>query len=485
MSQRLIALEPRQETDVPTWPRGLQLSYQSLGLLVGLTEVVFILLSSVVGEAVFDDLSGRSIMAMDVTVGIGTVASLIYIALAKSRGLYRFQALHKPGRYFNRIFTTCAIVVLAVTALLFLIKAGQDVSRGTWLCFTPLMIASCYGVRLGASTIIRGLVRRDSVIGRRALLVGEAEELMRINASYLLQQFGLREVGRVSLDKRKIGTQEIDESRIAEALEQARTSKAKEFIVVAKWDSTERLKAIEEGFRVSPLPVRLVPNHVFRSVAHRHGPNNSVAVHLIDLQRSPMSLGELAVKRALDILGAGCAIMLLLPVFLITAAAIKLDSTGPIIFRQRRNGFNQDQFVIYKFRTMTVMEDDEKVIQARRGDKRVTRVGQFLRRSSIDELPQLFNVLKGDMSMVGPRPHALAHDREYSTLIGDYYRRHHVKPGITGWAQVHGFRGETAQTEQMRKRIDLDVWYINNWSLLTDIRILVRTCFTVMKHDAY
>ena len=485
MSQRLIALEPREEVQVSTWPHGLQLSYRSLGVLVSLSEMIGIILSSVVGEAVFDSWSGRSFMTMDITVGIGTVASLIYVALAKGRGLYRFQALRKPGRYFNRIGTTCGVAVLAVTALLFLIKAGQDVSRGTWLCFTPFMIASCYGVRLGASGVVAGLLRRDAVIGRRAVLVGEAEELMRISAGYLLQQFGLREVGRISLDKRKLGTQAIDDGRIAEALEEARTSKAKEFIVVAKWDSTERLKAIEEGFRVSPLPVRLLPNHVFRSVAHRHGPNESFAVHLIDLQRSPMSLGELASKRILDMLGAAFAIMLLLPVFLITAAAIKLDTTGPIIFRQRRNGFNQDQFVIYKFRTMTVMEDDEKVIQARRGDKRVTRVGQFLRRSSIDELPQLFNVLKGDMSMVGPRPHALAHDREYSVLIGDYYRRHHVKPGITGWAQVHGFRGETARTEQMRQRIDLDIWYINNWSLVTDIRILVRTCFAVMKNDAY
>ncbi|MDX7951503.1 exopolysaccharide biosynthesis polyprenyl glycosylphosphotransferase [Lichenihabitans sp. Uapishka_5] len=485
MSQRSIALGANDKSEVSDWPTGLQLSYRSLGVLVSLTEMIGIILCSIGGEAIFDGMSGRPAMTMDVTMGIGTVASLIYVALGKARGLYRFQALYKPSRYFNQVFTTCGVVVLGVTGALFLLKAGQDMSRGTWLCFGPLMVASCYGIRLGAGNIVTSLLRRDAVIGRRAFLLGETEELARVTPNYLLQQFGLREVGRASLDKGNPGTVGLDDARMADALEQARASKAKEFIVVAKWDSNERLNAIEECFRVSPLPVRLLPNHVFRSVVHRHGPHESCAVHLIDLQRSPMSLGELVAKRALDVLGAGFAIMLLLPVFLITAAAIKFDSVGPIIFRQRRNGFNQDQFVIYKFRTMTVMEDDEKVVQARRGDKRVTRVGSFLRRSSVDELPQLFNVLKGDMSMVGPRPHALAHDREYGVLIGDYYRRHHVKPGITGWAQVHGFRGETAHTDQMRRRIDLDVWYINNWSLLTDIRILVRTFFTVMKHDAY
>jgi len=128
---------------------------------------------------------------------------------------------------------------------------------------------------------------------------------------------------------------------------------------------------------------------------------------------------------------------------------------------------------------MTVMEDGDTIQQASKRDPRVTRLGRLLRRSSIDELPQLLNVLKGDMSLVGPRPHAVAHDKEYGVLVGNYAFRHHVKPGITGWAQVNGFRGETTSVDQMRKRIEFDVWYINNWSVTLDFQILARTCIEV------
>jgi exopolysaccharide biosynthesis polyprenyl glycosylphosphotransferase len=157
------------------------------------------------------------------------------------------------------------------------------------------------------------------------------------------------------------------------------------------------------------------------------------------------------------------------------ALAVRLDSPGPILFRQSRNGFNGRPFRIYKFRSMTVLEDGPVVTQATRQDSRVTRVGRFLRRSSLDELPQLFNVLKGDMSLVGPRPHAIAHDDQYTQLVAKYAFRHHVKPGITGWAQVHGLRGETPSVELMRRRVDLDLQYIANYSLILDLRILVRT----------
>jgi putative colanic acid biosysnthesis UDP-glucose lipid carrier transferase len=403
MSQRLIAIDTRS-SPVASGARGLQLSYQAVGGLVGFAEVIAIIVSSLAGEALYNQIVGREMIGVDSIVGVGMMASLLYGLLAKSYGLYRLPALIKPGRYLKRIFVVCALVVLALTTILYLMKVERDFSRGTWLSFAPLMLASCCAIRIGAANIITALLDRDAITGRRAFLVGEAEELMRVNSSYLLHHFGLREVGRASLDRIRIGNTSLDPSRIADALEQARESRAKEFIVVAKWDSTERLNAIEQGFRVSPLPVRLLPNHVFRSVVHRHGPHENCAVHLIDLQRSPMNFGELAAKRAMDIVLAAVGIVLLLPVFLITAMAIKLDSPGPIIFRQRRNGFNQDQFVIYKFRTMTVLEDDEKVIQAKKGDKRVTRVGQLLRRSSVD--PR-----RPSSARAGARPRIQQHHR--------------------------------------------------------------------------
>jgi undecaprenyl-phosphate galactose phosphotransferase/putative colanic acid biosynthesis UDP-glucose lipid carrier transferase len=184
---------------------------------------------------------------------------------------------------------------------------------------------------------------------------------------------------------------------------------------------------------------------------------------------------ELRAKRLVDLTLAAAGVVFFLPLFLITALLIKLDSRGPVLFRQQRNGFNGQPFKIFKFRTMHVLEDGAVIPQAQRNDPRVTRLGHWLRRSSIDELPQLFNVIRGDMSLVGPRPHAASHNSEYAKLIANYAFRHHVKPGLTGWAQVNGYRGETRTVEQMERRIEYDLWYINNWSLLLDLRIILRT----------
>jgi len=185
-------------------------------------------------------------------------------------------------------------------------------------------------------------------------------------------------------------------------------------------------------------------------------------------------------------MSAGAGLVTLLPLLAIVSLAIKLDSRGPVIFRQSRRGFNGHEFMIWKFRTMTVVENGTVIYQAKRNDERVTRVGRLLRVTSIDELPQLVNVLRGEMSLVGPRPHALAHDDEYGGAIGRYAFRHHVKPGITGWAQVNGFRGETPELDLMMKRIDLDLWYIDNWSFWLDLWIIVRTCFEIVRgRNAY
>jgi undecaprenyl-phosphate galactose phosphotransferase/putative colanic acid biosynthesis UDP-glucose lipid carrier transferase len=166
---------------------------------------------------------------------------------------------------------------------------------------------------------------------------------------------------------------------------------------------------------------------------------------------------------------------------MLVSAGVKLSSSGPVIFRQHRKGFNGRNFTIYKFRTMTVLENGATIRQAQRHDKRFTKLGALLRATSIDELPQLINVLRGEMSLVGPRPHAVAHDDEYSKLIANYAFRHHVKPGITGWAQVAGCRGETAHLESMQRRVEFDIWYINNWSIWLDLWILIRTCAVVAR----
>ncbi|MEL7029835.1 MAG: exopolysaccharide biosynthesis polyprenyl glycosylphosphotransferase, partial [Pseudomonadota bacterium] len=177
---------------------------------------------------------------------------------------------------------------------------------------------------------------------------------------------------------------------------------------------------------------------------------------------------------------SGLALLFLSPLLLLIAIAVKLDSRGPVFFRQRRHGFNHNVFYIYKFRTMTVQDDGDVVKQATKDDDRVTRLGRFLRRSSLDELPQLINVLCGDMSLVGPRPHALAHNNQYAQLIEDYSGRHKMKPGITGWAQVRGFRGEIDSEDKLTERVRHDLYYVEHWSLWFDFKILFLTVFAVL-----
>jgi exopolysaccharide biosynthesis polyprenyl glycosylphosphotransferase len=192
------------------------------------------------------------------------------------------------------------------------------------------------------------------------------------------------------------------------------------------------------------------------------------------------------VKRLIDIVVAALLLLFLLPLLLLTAILIRLDSKGPIFFRQTRLGLGGKPFEILKFRTMTVLENGHRVVQATRNDPRITRVGGFFRRISIDELPQLINVLKGEMSLVGPRPHARAHDEYYALRIRDYTARQNVKPGITGWAQINGLRGETPTLDSMRERVNFDLWYVRNVSLVLDIEILLRTPFELLRRrNAY
>ena len=199
------------------------------------------------------------------------------------------------------------------------------------------------------------------------------------------------------------------------------------------------------------------------------------------LQIPPAGRLRFAFKRLFDIAVTLPVLVLALPVMAAVAAAVRLDSPGPVVFRQQRLGLNGKPFAILKFRTMTVAEDGAQVLQARRNDPRITRVGRVLRAWSLDELPQLFNVLKGEMSLVGPRPHARAHDEHYAALIGHYTLRQRVKPGITGWAQVNGLRGETPTLKTMRDRVDLDVWYARHAGIALDIEILFRTAFEVAR----
>ena len=210
------------------------------------------------------------------------------------------------------------------------------------------------------------------------------------------------------------------------------------------------------------------------------------SVPIVTVCESPFSGTNGIVKRVSDVVFAALILILISPLMLLIAAGVKLSSPGPVIFRQRRYGLNGDEILVSKFRSMTVCEDGDEIRQAQKEDKRITPFGAFLRRTSLDELPQFFNVLQGRMSIVGPRPHAVAHNELYRKVIKRYMIRHKVKPGITGWAQVNGWRGETESLEKMKMRVDYDLAYLRNWSLRLDIYIILKTVFVVLRdRNAY
>jgi len=247
------------------------------------------------------------------------------------------------------------------------------------------------------------------------------------------------------------------------------------------WQQEPRIQFVCDQLRASPLPVRLLPDRTAeRFLALRMVATGPIPT--LEMQRSPLTSLERAGKRLFDIVASSGLLVLFAPLLIGTAIAIKLDSRGPVLFRQRRNGFDGKQFTILKFRSMHVLEDGDIITQARPNDPRLTGIGATLRRRSIDELPQLVNVLRGDMSLVGPRPHALAHDDKYSKLIASYAERQHVKPGITGLAQVQGLRGATPAIEDMQLRVAHDLIYIKSWSFVLDLRILLRTIGAVLRH---
>ena len=265
-----------------------------------------------------------------------------------------------------------------------------------------------------------------------------------------------------------------EEGILKNAVEHVRRSSIDDVFILVPWSDEGRIARCGSAFMAVPARVHLGPEPVLDRFSALEVECNG-GVSTFSVARGPLQLTEVISKRILDVLVASVALIALSPVLIATAIAIRLDSPGPVLFRQRRNGFNQDTFEILKFRSMKVTESGESARQATRNDDRITKVGRFIRRTSIDELPQLINVLLGTMSIVGPRPHPTNLDKKFEPKIALYARRHNVKPGITGWAQVNGCRGETDTDEKMRSRIDYDLYYIEHWSLGFDLYIMVRT----------
>ncbi len=453
-----------------------------IGPLFALTDVLVIVAAASLGGALYQRVISDSAGDIGVYLGFGLVTSLIYALAAHRRGLYRLNELLEREHDIGRVWTSWGVAILVLAVLLFLFKAGGNASRGSVVCLSVLGGIGLVLSRRVARFQLRSAVMAGAICGRRAILVGTQNELAQFPKRDLLVKFGLDEVERFVLppdDTSKLSSGILG-METDEILRRVRRVSAEEIVLALSWSRTADVELLLDCLRIVPLPVRMLPDCAVSPILRRQTSAPQFS-YLIEVQRPPLTALERSAKRLMDVTIAATSLVLLLPLIFLAAAAIKLESKGPVIFRQRRHGFNGQPFVIYKLRTMKVLEDGTAVVQATKNDPRVTRVGRILRMASIDELPQLLNVLQGNMSIVGPRPHALVHDYEYGKMIANYAFRHHVKPGITGWAQVQGCRGGTPQLDLMEQRIKFDLWYIDNWSLFLDIRIMVRTFFELSR----
>ncbi|MDP1666752.1 MAG: undecaprenyl-phosphate glucose phosphotransferase [Methylobacter sp.] len=267
---------------------------------------------------------------------------------------------------------------------------------------------------------------------------------------------------------------------IASAAEFVKTYNVQHIYIALPLSAQPRVMALLDELRDTTASIYFVPDIVSFDLIQANI-STIDGIPIVAICESPFVGINSIIKRISDVVLSLFILLLIAPLMLLIAIGIKLSSPGPVLFKQRRYGLDGKEIVVYKFRSMTVMEDNEQVNQATRNDPRITRLGGFLRKTSLDELPQFINVLQGHMSVVGPRPHAISHNEMYRSLIKGYMIRHKVKPGITGWAQINGFRGETDVLEKMQARIDYDLDYLRNWSLFLDLLIIFKTISVVIR----
>jgi Undecaprenyl-phosphate glucose phosphotransferase len=459
--------------------------YKTIGQFTGTLDYALIVTASIVAGAGYHSLILRGdIPDLMPYLAAGNLVAAIFVFGFTSRGHYSPSAITSARRQVGSIVFFWSLAFLSLALFLFLAKSGADFSRGTVIIFGLIGFLLLVGFHVWISAAFKSALARGAVAGDRAITIGDRDAISALSQASVLQKAGARQVRQYLLPPLNGSGYAAGLRIIEDAIRFARSNGVDCILLALQWSDTHRRDLICERLQVLPIRVMLLPDQHVDSIFSR-------AIHrtrefTIELQRPPLSSVELAVKRALDLVLATALVIALVPLFLVVAILIKVESPGPVIFSQRRKGFNGRQFKIFKFRTMNVLEDGQVVPQARRNDPRVTRVGRLLRITSIDELPQLLNVLRGQMSLVGPRPHAVAHDDSYTNVIAKYALRQHVKPGLTGWAQVNGLRGEAVQIELMERRVECDLWYIKNWSFWLDLRIIVLTGFELLRRrNAY
>jgi Undecaprenyl-phosphate glucose phosphotransferase len=435
--------------------------------------------------------SGMALFVIYVGLGTGldlhyavavATASMIAVIMLDVADCYQLPALTRPGSSIARIMLVWAGTLAFVAVAGFFLKLADDFSRvwfGGWFIAGLVLLVV---PRLVLSRLIR-LWARNGRMERRAVIAGggkAAEQLIRSIEQQPYNDIRICGIFDDRDDRRspplvagypKLGT-------IGELVEFARIARIDMLIVSLPLTAEGRVLSLLKKLWVLPVDIRLSA-HTNQLQFRPRSYSYIGSVPLLDIFDKPINDWDSVAKRLFDIFFSLLGIVLLSPLMLATAVAIKLDSKGPVLFKQKRHGFNNEVIEVYKFRSMFTEQADPTAIRpVTKGDPRVTRVGRFIRKTSIDELPQFFNALVGSLSLVGPRPHAIAaqsHNLLYNEVVDGYFARHRVKPGVTGWAQINGWRGEMDTDEKIRMRTEYDLYYIENWSLWFDLKILFLT----------
>ncbi len=419
---------------------------------------------------------------------IVAVATLSIVAF-QSLQSYTAPAFRHPVRQMLRVSGGWALVFLAVFAAMFFLKLDGVVSR-VWM-------AAWFALGLGALAVERAILSRLIVnlarsgrLQQRAVIVGGGEigaELLRDLSKSAKAEVRMLGVFDDRGDDRSPDTLEgyPKLGNVDDLVEFARSTRIDLVIFALPITAEQRILQMLRKLWVLPIDIRLAA-HANRLRFRPRSYSYVGQVPVLDLFDKPIADWDIVIKLAFDKIVGTLALIALSPLLALTAIAVKLDSPGPVLFKQKRYGFNNELFEVFKFRSMYADKLDPMAAKlVTRDDPRVTRVGRFIRRTSIDELPQLINVVfKGDLSLVGPRPHAVhakAANRQYDEVVDGYFARHRVKPGITGWAQVNGWRGETDTQEKIQQRVEHDLYYIENWSILLDLYILAVTPASLLK----
>ena len=459
------------------FPRGLLKQYSvTLSLIARLLDVIAVILAAFIAHVLR---FGNGTLSADYRVAIVLVVFLV-LFIFPLFGLYHSWRGKSRILHLRTLTSAWVTVIVSVIVIAFVTKTSADYSRQWLLAWGGLTWLFMFVLRILMGQILRKM--REKGFNHKKIIIAGAGELGRNVLKHVREAYwtGLDVVAFLDDDK-DLHFQYVEgvlvEGSVNDVERIAKHHQVDEVWIALPLANEKRVYDVLHRLRHTTFVVRYVPDFFgYRLLMHKATEIAGLAV--LDLSVSPMTGINRLVKALEDRLIALTILVLISPIMLLIAIGVKLTSPGPIIFKQLRHGWDGKPIEVYKFRTMHVHQEDPGcVTQARKEDPRVTRFGRFLRKTSLDELPQFFNVLQGHMSIVGPRPHAVEHNEFYKDQIDDYMKRHKVKPGITGWAQINGWRGETDTLDKMKKRVEYDLYYIDNWSLWFDLKIILLTIF--------